>query len=121
MSTQNPIAFVDQFKANMLILSQQKPARLRGVCRPEPVTGDTMYVERLGPKDAQPRGARHGETPISDSDHTRRKLSMVDYVVPADIIDKPDRLKMLIDPQSPYAQNQVFSLNRQIEIGRAHV
>jgi len=115
MSTQIPIAFVDQFKANILLLSQQKPSILRGCCRPEPVTGDTMYVERIGPKDAQPRGARHGETPISDADHTRRKLSMVDYVVPADIIDKPDRLKMLIDPQSVYAQNQVFALNRQID------
>jgi len=74
-----------------------------------------MYVERLGPKDAQPRGARHGETPISDAEHTRRKLTMVDYVVPADIIDEPDRLKMIIDPQSAYVQNQVFSLNRQID------
>jgi len=115
MSMQIPVAFVDQFKANILMLSQQKPAKLRGCCRMEPVTGDTMYVERLGPKDAQLRGARHGETPISDADHTRRKLSMADYVVPADIIDKPDRLKMIIDPQSSYVQNQVFSLNRQID------
>jgi len=115
MSMQIPVAFVDQFKANILMLSQQKPAKLRACCRPEPVTGDTMYVERLGPKDAQPRGARHGETPISDAEHTRRKLTMVDYVVPADIIDEPDRLKMIIDPQSAYVQNQVFSLNRQID------
>jgi hypothetical protein len=115
MSQQIPIAFVDQFKANILILSQQMPAKLRIACRPESVVGDTMYVERLGPKDAQPRGARHGETPISDADHTRRKLSMADYVVPADIIDKPDRLKMLIDPQSAYSRNQAFSLNRQID------
>ncbi len=115
MSSQIPIAFVDQVTANVLMLSQQKPAKLRVTCRPEPVTGDTMFVERIGPKDAQPRGARHGETPISDADHTRRKLSMVDYVVPADLIDKPDKLKMLIDPQSPYAQNQAFSLNRQID------
>src|SRR4030042_5069524 len=74
-----------------------------------------MYVERLGPKDAQLRGARHGETPISDAQHTRRKLSMADYIVPADIIDKPDKLKLLIDPQSSYTQNQVFSLNRVID------
>jgi hypothetical protein len=40
---------------------------------------------------------------------------MADYVVPADIIDDPDKLKMLIDPQSAYAQNQAFSLNRQID------
>ena len=81
----------------------------------EDVTGDTMYVERIGPKDAQLRGARHGTTPISDADHSRRKLTMADYVVPADIIDDPDKLKMLIDPQSVYAQNQAFSLNRAID------
>ena len=115
MSLQIPIAFVDQFKANILLLSQQKPAKLRGCCRMESVTGDTMYVERIGPKDAQLRGARHGETPVSDATHTRRKLSMADYIVPADLIDKPDKLKMLIDPQSAYTQNQAFALNRAID------
>ena len=115
MSTQIPIAFVDQVSANILLLSQQKPAKIRMTCREDPVTGDTMFVERIGPKDAQPRGARHGATPISDADHTRRQLTIIDYVVPADIIDKPDRLKLLIDPQSTYAQNQAFSLNRQID------
>lgn len=115
MSTQITIAFVDQVTANILMLSQQKESKLRASCRPEPITGDTMFVERIGPKDAQPRGARHGATPISDADHTRRMLTMVDYVVPADLIDKPDRLKMLIDPQSPYAQNQGFSLHRQVD------
>ena len=115
MSLQIPVAFVDQFKANILALSQQKQAKLRMCCRPEGVTGDTMYVERIAPKDAQPRGARHGETPVSDAQHSRRKLSMVDYIVPADLIDKPDKLKLLIDPQSVYTQNQVFSLNRQID------
>jgi len=106
MSLQIPVAFVDQFTANLVMLSQQKSAKLRECCRMKDVTGDTMYVERLGPKDAQPRGARHGATPISDAAHTRRKLSMVDYVVPADIIDKPDKLKLLIDPQAYYVQNQ---------------
>src|SRR4030042_412691 len=115
MSLQIPVSFVDQFKANLLMLSQQKQPKLRGCCRPEAVTGDTMYVERLGPKDAQLRGARHGETPISDAQHSRRKLSMADYIVPADIIDKPDRLKLLIEPQGPYVQNQHFSLNRKID------
>ena len=115
MSLQIPVAFVDQFKANILMLSQQKQAKLRMCCRPEAVTGDTMYVERLAPKDAQIRGARHGETPVSDAQHSRRKLSMADYIVPADMIDKPDKLKLLIDPQASYTQNQVFSLNRAID------
>jgi len=115
MSLLIPVSFVDQFKANILMLSQQKPAKLRACCRMEDVTGDTMYVERIGPKDAQLRGARHGETPVSDAEHTRRKLSMADYIVPADLIDKPDKLKLLIDPQSVYTQNQAFSLNRAID------
>jgi hypothetical protein len=115
MSTQIPVSFVDQFKANLLVLSQQKVSMLRSTCRMEDVTGDTMFVERIGPKDAQLRGARHGATPISDADHSRRKLTMADYVVPADIIDKPDKLKMLIDPQGAYVRNQDFSLRRQID------
>jgi len=115
MSLQIPIAFVDQFKANLLILSQQKTALLRGCCRMEAITGDTMYVERLGPKTAQLKGTRHGATPISDAPHTRRKLSMADYVVPADIIDKSDRLKLLVELEAPYSQNQNFSLNRAID------
>ena len=113
MSLQIPVAFVDQFTANLLMLSQQKLPKLRGCCRMESVTGDTMYVERIGPKDCQPRGARHGETPVSDAQHSRRQLSMVDYDVPADLIDKPDKLKLLIDPQGAYVNNQNFSLNRQ--------
>ena len=115
MSMQVPVHFVDQFKANLLQLSQQKPSLLRGCCRMESVTGDTMFVERLGPKDAVPRGTRHGTTPISDAEHSRRKLSMVDYIVPADIIDEPDKLKMLVELQGPYSSNQHFSLNRAID------
>lgn len=115
MSLQIPVAFVDQFKANILLLSQQKPSRLRHTVRMEDITGDTMFVERIGPKDAVLVGSRHGDTPYSDADHSRRKLTMADYDVPADLIDKPDRLKMLIDPQSSYVQNQVFSLNRVID------
>ncbi|KKK66325.1 hypothetical protein LCGC14_2965230, partial [marine sediment metagenome] len=115
MSLQIPVSFVDQFKANLLILSQQKAPLLRGCCRMEAITGDTMYVERLGPKTAQLKGTRHGATPISDAPHTRRKLSMADYVVPADIIDKSDRLKLLVELEAPYSQNQHFSLNRAVD------
>ena len=115
MSYQITTAFVDQYKSNLLMLSQQKPAKLRASTRFESVTGQTMYVDRIGPKDAVLVVTRHGDTPISDADHTRRKLSMLDYDVPADLIDQMDKLKMLIDPQSAYAQNQVFSMNRAID------
>lgn len=115
MSMQIPVAFVDQFKANILMLSQQKQSVLRKTVMPESMTGDTMFIERLAKKDPQVRTGRHAPTPISDATHDRRKLTIIDYEVPADLIDKQDRLRMLIDPQSSYAQNQVSGLNRAVD------
>lgn len=114
MSVQITTAFVDQFKANILLLSQQKESVLRQVCRMEDVTGDTMYVERIGATEAQLIADRHGDTPQIDTPHSRRKLTMADYNW-ADLIDTLDRLKMLIDPQSTYAQNAVMAFNRSID------
>jgi len=114
MSTQITTAFVDQFKANILLLSQQKESRLRQMCRMEDVTGDTLYVERIGSTSAQPISDRHGDTPQIDTPHSRRKLTMADYNW-ADLIDNTDKLKMLIDPQSTYAQNAVMAFNRTID------
>lgn len=114
MSFRITTAFVDQFKANILLLSQQKEAKLRGCCRLEDMTGDTMFVERIGATQAQPIGARHGDTPLISTPHSRRKLTVEDYNW-ADLIDKLDKLKMLIDPQSTYAQNAVAAFNRSID------
>jgi hypothetical protein len=114
MSVQITTAFVDQFKANILLLSQQKESRLRVVARMEDVTGDTMFVERIDATEAQLIGARHGDTPLISTPHSRRKLTMADYNW-ADLIDNVDRLKMLIDPESTYAQNAVMAFNRSID------
>lgn len=114
MSTQITTAFVDQFKANILLLSQQKQSLLRQVCRMEDVTGDTMYVERIGATEMQAMTSRHGDTPQVDTPHSRRKLTMDDFNW-ADLIDNVDKLKMLIDPQSTYAQNAVMAANRKID------
>jgi hypothetical protein len=114
MSIQVPVAFVDQFKANILLLSQQKQSLLRKCCRMEPMTGDTMYVERIGATEMQEIADRHGDTPQVNTPHSRRKLTVKDYNW-ADKIDTLDKLKMLIDPQSTYAQNAVMAGNRQID------
>ena len=114
MSAQIPVAFVDQYKANILLLSQQKQAKLRGCCRMEDMTGDTMFVERVGPTEMTLIADRHGDTPQTDTDHSRRKLTVADYDW-SDKIDKLDKLKMLIDPQSTYVVNAVAAANRQLD------
>jgi len=112
MSVQITTAFVDQFKSNIMLLSQMKQSKLRGTCRMEDMTGDTMFVERIGATSMQAKNTRHGNTPQIDTPHSRRKLTVDDYNW-ADLIDNTDKLKMLIDPESTYAQNAVFAANRQ--------
>ncbi|MBN2591634.1 MAG: hypothetical protein JXA96_17340 [Sedimentisphaerales bacterium] len=114
MSVQIPVAFVDQYKGNILLLSQQKTSKLRQCCRMEPMTGDAMYVERIGSTSMQLIADRHGDTPQIDTPHSRRKLTTADYNW-SDKIDKLDKLKMLIDPQSTYVQNAVAAANRTID------
>lgn len=111
MSTQIPVAFVDQYKANILLLSQQKQSLLERCCRKETITGDTMFVERIGATAMQAITTRHGDTPQIDTPHSRRKLTVADYNW-SDKIDRLDKLKMIIDPQSTYVQNAVAAANR---------
>ncbi len=114
MSFQITTAFVDHFKANILLLSQQKESKLRVVARMEDVTGDTFFVERISATEAQDITSRHGDTPQIDTPHSRRKLTMTDSNW-ADLIDNVDKLKMIIDPESTYAQNAVMAFNRKID------
>ncbi len=115
MSMQIPVAFVNQYRANILMLSQQKTSMLRVATKLESMVGEDGFIERLAKKEGSLRGARHGQTPISDADHSRRKITPLDYVVDADLIDNPDKLKMIIDPQSSYVMNQIFALRRIID------
>jgi len=114
MSVQVPVAFVDQYRANILLLSQQKESLLRQCCRMEPITGDALYVERIGATEMQLIADRHGDTPQIDTPHSRRKLTLADYNW-NDYIDTLDRLKMLIDPQGTYAVNAVMAANRTMD------
>jgi len=112
MSTQIPVSFVDHYKTNILLLSQQMQSKLEGCCRKETITGDAMFVERIGATEMQPITTRHGDTPQVDTPHSRRKLTVADYNW-SDKIDRLDKLKMVTEPQSTYVRNAVAAANRQ--------
>lgn len=107
-------AFVQQYKNNLYMLAQQKGSKLRKVCREETVTGEYAWVERIGLAEAQEITTRHGDTPIMDTPHTKRRIDMRDFEW-ADLIDDLDKVKMLIDPTSPYVQTAVYALGRQMD------
>ena len=114
MSTQITTAFVQQYKSNLLILAQQKGSRLRNSVRVESMTGTAAYFDRLGATAAVLRTTRHGDTPLVDSPHSRRRVSTAPYEW-ADLIDKADKVRMLIEPTSDYALNAANAMGRAMD------
>jgi len=107
-------AFVKQFGSNLDFLVQQKGSLLRNCVRMESVVGEEAYFDQLASTAAQKKTTRNSDTPLIKSDHRRRRVQMYDYEW-ADLIDKEDKLKMLIDPQSDYAINAAWALGRSID------
>ena len=114
MSVEITVAFVEQYRASILLLSQQKTARLRMTCVQEDVVGRTFYGERIGATAGADITERHGDTPLVNTPHSRRRGTMVDWDI-ADLVDELDKQKMLIDPTSTYLQNFIMSANRRID------
>lgn len=114
MSIQITTAFVEQYSANVMHLSQQKGSRLRPAVSVETVTGKNAFFEQIGATAARKRPSRHADTPQIDTPHARRRVSLIDYDW-ADLIDNEDRVRMLIDPTSPYAQAAAFAMGRAMD------
>lgn len=106
-------AFTEQYSANVYMLAQQKGSKLSNFVRNETISNArNAYYERLGLAEAQEMTTRHGDTPLNEIPHSRRRLTPADYNT-ATLIDNMDELKMLIDPQSPYANSQAMTLGRK--------
>ena len=112
MSHQITTAFVQQYKANVELLIQQKMSRFEPLVRVESQSAQYEFFEQIGPVSAQPWGPRHGDTPLMETPHLRRRVGIFPWIW-ADLIDKPDRVRMLIEPTSPYAMNAVMAFNRR--------
>ncbi len=80
MSTQITTAFVEQYKANVYHLTQQRGSKLRKAVRTETVVGKNAYFEQLGSTAAQVRTTRHSDTPRMDTPHSRRRVSLNDLI-----------------------------------------
>jgi len=114
MSTQITTAFVEQYSANVQLLSQQSGSRLRDKVRLETVVGKNAFFDQIGSVTASVRSSRHSDTPQSDTPHSRRRVSLVDYEF-ADLIDDLDKVRLLADPTSSYAQAAANAMGRAMD------
>jgi len=112
MSTTVSTAFVNTFRSNILMLAQQKGSRLAKAVRRETQSANMDFYERVGEVDAQVITDRHGDTPILNTPHTRRAVTLVDAEY-GDMIDKMDRVRLLINPDDAYTKAAVWALGRK--------
>ena len=112
MSTQITTAMVEQYSSNVQILMQQKESRLRPYVRVESgVVGKNAFFDQLSATAAVKRTSRHADTPLVNTPHSRRRVSLYDYDW-ADLVDNMDVKKILTDPTSSYAVNARNAMNR---------
>lgn len=114
MSIQITTAFVQQYRANVFHLSQQKGSKLRAGVRVESQKGKAAFYDRIGAVAAQLRTSRHSDTPILDTPHSRRMVTLADYEW-GDMVDNQDKIRMLIDPTSDYAMAAMNAMGRAMD------
>jgi len=111
MSAEITTAFVQQYKSEVFHLSQQMGSRFADKVRMESQNGDSAFYDRLGKATAVVKASRHSDTPQIDSSHSRRRVTLSDYEW-ADLIDKEDLRRLLMDPAGKYAQAAAWALGR---------
>lgn len=114
MSTQITTAFVNQFSANVTMLSAQMGSLLRASCDVESVTGEKAFFDQIGQQAAQARTSRNADTPLMETPHQRRQVSLTTFEY-ADLIDDADKVRMLSDPTSSYAKAAAGAIGRSMD------
>ena len=114
MSFQIETAFVKQFSSNVFHLSQQKGSRLAGIVRRETQNAEASFWDRVGAVTAQKKVGRHTDTTYQDTPHSRRRVTLDDFFY-ADLVDKEDKLRIIMSPESEYAKAAMMALGRAMD------
>lgn len=114
MSVEITTAFVNQFSSNIQMLSQQMGSLLRNAVDVETVNGEKAFFDQVGSAAAVLRTTRHADTPLIDTPHSRRMVTMSDFEY-ADLIDDQDKVRLLVDPTSTYARAAAAAMSRAMD------
>jgi hypothetical protein len=114
MSVQITTAFVNQFSSNIQMLSQQMGSLLRNAVDVDTVNGEKAFFDQVGSAAAVLRTSRHADTPLIDTPHSRRMVTMSDYEY-ADLIDDQDKVRLIVDPTSTYSRAAAAAMGRAMD------
>jgi hypothetical protein len=78
------------------------------------VNGEKAFFDQVGSAAAVLRTSRHADTPLIDTPHSRRMVTMSDYEY-ADLIDDQDKVRLLVDPTSTYSRAAAAAMGRAMD------
>ena len=114
-STSITTAFVKQYGSTLDLLAQTMGGKFTGTCLEESIEGEEKYYDQLGSVFASAIENRYADSPENDITHARRRVVATPYDVGL-MLDKFDKVQMLVNPESEYVQQQVHALNRKKDI-----
>lgn len=115
MSFQVNNAFVQQYATNVSMLLQQEGSKLRDAVNVYSLYGKAAsVVEQFGSVNPVRNMSRHSDTPLISTPHDKRWVFPNDYDW-ADLIDSQDKLRMLVDPTSPYVKAGANAIGRSMD------
>jgi hypothetical protein len=105
-------AFVQQYADLVRHLAQQGDARLRPHVTEVSLRGEAYNFDRLAATAAVEKTGRRVDTPYVD-DAWSRRVAQPRTFNHTMTIEHEDKVQMLVDPQSAYAENQAMAMRRQ--------
>ena len=114
-STTISTAFVKQYGETLDLLLELKGGKFKDKCLTDTIQGEERYYDQLGSVFAEEVTDRYGDSPENDITHDRRRVIATPYDVGL-MLDRFDKVQMLVNPESEYVQRQVSALNRKSDI-----
>ena len=105
-------AFIEEYRDLVVHLSQQSVNRLRPYVTEVSSRGVAYNFDRLAATEAAQKTGRRVDTPYIDDTWSRRVAAPTTWNHTL-TIEHEDKVQMLIDPESAYAENQAMAMRRQ--------
>jgi len=107
-------AFIEEYQDNVRHLAQQLETRIRPHVYEVSSRGEAYNFERLAPTDAVEKTGRRQATQFIDDVWTRRVAQPKTFNHTM-TIEHEDKVQMLVNPDSNYARNQAYAMNREMD------
>ena len=103
--------YIDQFSRMIHNLVEQKESKTRSTISVEVAQGEKHFFDRLGEMTVKQVTTVNTPVDLQDAAHSRRMATVIQYGGAVTLSDF-DRLKMIIDPTSDYAQSFMWAFGR---------